>query len=164
MALTITWDEYNGVGESKADDITAITLGSTDAADFTVATFPITAGDASFGKYIQVDFADMVGEGVTQVQNTRIHKSAGVYKTLEDMTFEGLGPVSYATPSEVDLGDSTIPITLPGSQNLALGGSDSGVLTVDGPSDYGRFQTTTDASTENGALNAKTITVTYDTI
>lgn len=164
MALTITWDEYNGVGETKSDSITAITLGSTDASDFTISNFPITAGDASFGKYIKVDFANMAGEGVTEVQNTRIHKSAGAYKTLEDLTFEGLGPVSYATPSEVDLADTTIPTSLPGAQNLALSGSDSGVLVADGQSDYGRFQTTTDASTENGALNAKTITVTYDTI
>lgn len=164
MALTITWDEYNGAGQSKSDSITAITLGSLDDSDFTIASYPITAGDCSFGKYIKVDFSGMVGEGVTEVQNTRIHKSAGAYKADEDLTFHGLGPVTYATPSEVDLTDTTIPISLPGSQNLGLSASDTGVLVADGQSDYGRFQITTSASTENGALNAKTITVTYDTI
>jgi len=164
MALTITWDEYNDAGENKADDITALTFGSRDDSDFTISSYPITAGDASYGKYVKVDFYDMVGEGVTEVQNTRIHKSAGAYKTDEEMTFHGLGPVTYATPSDTDLTDSAIPVALPGAQNLGLGASDTGVLVADGQSDYGRFQITTSGSTENGALNAKTITVTYDTI
>lgn len=165
MALTVTFDEYNGAGETKTDSITAITFGSTDAADFTVSSYPITAGQNSYGKYIKVDFAGMVGEGVTQVQNTRVHSAdLANLKTGESLTFLGLGPVSYATPATASLGDSSIPGSLPGSQNLALNGSDSGVLTVDGSSNYMRFQRKTTASTPNGALNSLTITVTYDTI
>jgi len=163
MALTITWDEYHGGGEVKSDNVTNLVFGSSDSADFTPMDYPITAGLCSYGKYVKVDFAGMAGEGVTEIQTAKIHKSAGAYVTDEVMTFDGLS-VSYATPSQDSLGNSAIPTSTPGAQNLGLGGSDTGVLVADGQSDYGLFQIETSSSTPNGALNNKTITVTWDQV
>lgn len=161
MALVVTFNEYNGVGESKTADITDITFGSQDAADFVVADYPITAGENSYGKYVKADFAGMASEGITEIANTKFYKSAGAYKTGEAVKFLGIA-VTYATPSETDTGDGDIPVSEPGSQNVGLNGSGTGVLTADGESDYIRLQRQTTGATPPAALNDLTFTLLYD--
>lgn len=161
MALVVTWNEYNGAGETGTNDITDIILSSTDAPDVTPADYPITAGENSYIVYLKVEFTGMASESISEIANTRIYKSAGNYVTGEGMTYDG-SSVSYATPVQTASGDSAIPTSDPGSQNLDLNSSSSGVLTADGESDYFRMQIQTTVATPPGALNDKTITLLYD--
>lgn len=163
MALVVTVNEYNTVSETKSADITDMVFGSTDASDFTPADYPITAGDNSYSKYFKYEWAGMASEGLSEIQNPRVYKSAGAYKTGEGLTYNG-SSISFATPSESSTGDSAIPTSLPGSQNLDLSGSGSGVLSSDGESNYFRMQRETTGSTPAGALNTLTITLVYDVI
>lgn len=164
MALTITVDEYNGAGEVKTAGISAVAFGSADTPDLTPVDNQIKAGTNSFSKYIKFTFADFVGEGITEVNTTKVYKSVGEYKTGESVVGEGLGPVSFATPTATDTADSAIDTTLPAAQNLALAGSDTGVLAADGSSDYWRLQRQTTVGTPNGALNDLTFSLIYDTV
>lgn len=161
MALVVTFNEYNGVGEDNTDDITDITFGSLDDADFTVADHKITAGENSFDKYIKAEFTGMASEGITEIANAKWYKSAGAYKTGESLKMDGLS-VSYATPSESDTGNDDIPTSEPGAQNVGLGGADDGVLNADGESEYIRQQRQTTGATPAGALNDLTFTLLYD--
>jgi hypothetical protein len=161
MALVVTWNEYNTVGETKTAGISNIAFGSSDAADLIPASFPITAGENSFEKFLKAEFTGMASEGITEIANTKVYKSTGSYKTGEVVTYLGIS-VTYSTPSETDSGDSDIPITEPGAQNLGLSGSGTGVLTSDGESDYMRMQRETSVATPPGALNSLTITLLYD--
>jgi len=161
MALVITWNEYNSALETKSADITDIAFGSADEADLTPANNKITAGDNSFEKFLKAEFTGMASEGITEIANTKVYKSAGNYKTAEALKCLGIA-VSYSTPSESDSGDSDIPVSEPGSQNLGLNGSGTGVLGADGESDYMRMQRQTGATTPPGALNTLTITLLYD--
>ncbi len=161
MALVVTFNEYNGVGEDNTDDITDVTFGNLDDADFTPADNPITASENSFDKYIKAEFTGMAGEGISEIANTKWYKSAGNYKTGEAVKMDGLS-VSYATPSESSSGDSDIPVSEPGAQNVGLNGADDGVLTVDGESEYIRMQRQTSGATPAGALNDLTFILLYD--
>lgn len=162
MAFVVTFNNYREVAETKTADIVRISMGATDiTAVFTEATYPIDHGDFSFTKYVKVDFAGMASESITQIANAKFHKSAGTYATEETLGFDGLS-VSYATPTETDASLAAIPITLPGTQNVGLGGSDTGVLTADGESDYMLLQRGTGVNTPEGALDTFTLTFTYD--
>ena len=161
MALVVTFNAYVGAGETETSGIARISMGAVDQAVFTEATYPIDAGDFSFTKYIKAEFVGMVSESLTEISNAKLHQSAGTLKTEETMEFDGLS-VSYATPTETDAALSAIPTSLPGTQNVGLGASDTGVLTADGESDYMLFQRGTGALTPEGALNTLTFTFTYD--
>lgn len=163
MALVVTVNEYNTVSETESSGITDIAFVSTDDADQTPATYPITASENSFSKYLKFEWTGMASESLSEIQNPRVYKSAGAYKTGEGVTYNG-SSVTFATPSETGTGDSAIPVTLPGSQNLDLSGSGSGVLSADGESNYCRMQRQTTGSTPAGALNDLTITIVYDVI
>lgn len=161
MALVVTVNEYNSVGESETSDITDIVFSNVDTPDVVPADNPITAGENSFIIYLKYEFTGMASEGITEIANTRVYKSSGNYKTGEGVTYDG-SSVSYATPVDTTSGDSAIPVTDPGSQNLWLSGSGSGVLSADGESDYCRMQRQTTGATPPGALNDLTITLLYD--
>jgi hypothetical protein len=165
MALTVVWNEYNGTdtwGTPTHVNITAITTGSLDDADFVVADYPITAGDNSYEKYITITFTGQF----SLISNGKIYKSAGNYVTGETLTFDGTSVVK-STPDQADEGYSDIPTSLPGSANFDLGVSGylsgSGVSpTEQKQSVFCAFQAKTTGSTPSGALNSKTITLQYD--
>lgn len=163
MALVVTVDEYNTVSETPSLGITDVAFVNVDDADQTPASNTITAGDNSFSKYLKFTWTGMASEGLSEIQNPRVYKSAGAYKTGEGLTYNGTS-ITFATPSATTTGDSAIPITLPGSQNLDLAGSGSGVLSADGSSNYCRMQRGTTGSTPAGALNTLTLTIVYDVI
>lgn len=158
MAIVATFNEYNGSAETETAGITNIAFGSGDLTGLTTKDYPIRVG-ASFEKYLKVAFAGIVAETIS---NAKIHLSVGSTKTGETLTLEGLGPVTYAQPSNTANSDSAIPTSLPGAQTLALGGSDVGTIVADGTSDYFRLQRNVGANTPMGQLNELTITVTWD--
>lgn len=165
MALVVTFDESNGAGEDLTVGISDVAFGNADAADLLPVNNKITAANNSFGKYIKMVFTGMASEGLTEITTPKIWKSSGAYKTGEGVDYVGddggTAGLAYATPSESATGDSSIPIAEPGSRNLALNNSTTGVLTVDGKSDYMRFQRVTTGSTPAGALNSLTFSMSY---
>ena len=165
MALVVTYDESNGVGEDLTVGISNVAFGNSDAADLVPANNKIIAGDNSFSKYFKMVFTGMASESLTEITTPKIWKSAGAYKTGEGVDYVGddggIAGLTYATPSESATGDSSIPIAEPGSRNLALANSTTGVLTVDGKSDYMRMQRVTISSTPAGALNNLTFSMSY---
>lgn len=165
MALVVTFDEYNTAGETLTADITDIAYGNSDAADLVPANNKIVAGENSFDKYNKADFTGMASESLTEITDTKVWKSAGNYKTLEVITYVGddggSAGLAFVTPTETGTGDSDIPTSEPGGRNLSLGNSTTGVLTEDGDSDYFRTQRQTDSTTEPGALNSLTISLSY---
>lgn len=160
MAITVTFNEYNGAAETKTSGITSLTFGASDAASFTAHEYPLYAGQRSFVKYVTAEFAGFGGETISA---TKVYCDSTM-STGESLTYEGLGPVAYATPTDgtdETSEDSAIPTSEPGEQNLALGDADDGTLVADGESNLMRFQRTMGATTPNGTLNTLTITLAY---
>lgn len=161
MAVSVAWYEWNGTDDPDVDPgqvITAIVVGSTDGYDFTPADYKIQAGDNSYSKHIKVRFT---GVGGNTISDTKLHKSSGNYKTDEGLEYNKDFDKGEDLPSTDDISGSAIPTSLPGAQNVDL--PDSGnVLEGDGYSEEFALQTQTGAATEPGALNTKTLTLTYD--
>lgn len=158
MAITATFNEYNGASATETTGVTNIAFGSADITGLTPADYPIRSG-SSYEKYFKVAFAGIVAETIS---NAKIHLSVGTLKAGETLTLEGLGPLSYTQPSATANSDSAIPTSLPAGQTLALGGADDGTIVADGTSDYFRLQRSVDGTTPMGQLADITITVTWD--
>lgn len=170
MAITVTWVEYHGAntpGNSVGQAATNINLGNVDTINLVPASYPVKVGEYSFFKQGKFNFSG----SMTQINNVRIYKSAGVYKTQEQIEFSG--GIAWATPSAVSKGWSAIATSLPGSANVILPKTTTGILKqADYESTPGYvsgartglvgFQLETTASTETGATNQKTISVVYD--
>ena len=157
MAATHAWKETGSGGEVTA---TNINFGSVDAPNLVPATYPITRGTNSFGKYIRCLFTGTW----TEISNLKFWKSAGVYKT--DETITGSANATYATPSQTSNGDSLIPTTE--GTALAINSMEGnativyGAFGVSGYTGYIRLQTKTLVTTPSGAVNQKTFTFQYD--
>jgi len=171
MALTVTLIEWNGSdtpGTNNGSAAANINLGSTDAIDLTPASYPVQVNARSYFKQMKFNFSG----SMTQVDNVRVYKSAGAYKTEEAIEFSG--SIVASTPDETDQSWASIDTSLPGSWNVVLsGGADGGTLLQDdqestpGYTSGSRshlmgFQLLTTSNTETGATNQKTISVTYD--
>jgi len=172
MAVTITWYEWTGADTAgwAGNLMTSLNFGSTDAVDLTPATYPISAGSNSFHKNVKMQFSG----SYTQIDNVRVYKESGTYRTNELMLFSGSTP--WVTPAADATGYNAIPTTLP-IANVGLktvGTPSSGTLprsteTNSSPGYYSgsrtnlmTFQSTTGSDTEAGATLQKTIKVTYD--
>lgn len=170
MALTVTWYEWHSTdtpGSTNGELTTNINLGDADTVDLTPASSPVKAGEYSYFKQGKFNFSG----SMTQVDNVRVFKSAGVYKTEEVLEFSG--GIAVSTPSTSNQSWAAIPTSLPGSANVILPNTTAGVLQqADQESSPGYtsgsrtglvgLQLETTASTETGATNQKTISVTYD--
>ena len=171
MALTVTWIEWHGSdtpGSTVGEATTNINLGDADTVDLTPASSPVKAGEYSYFKQGKFNFSG----SMTQVDNVRVFKSAGTYKTEEVLEFSG--GIAVGTPSTSNQSWAAIPTSLPGSANVILPNTTDGVLQqADQESSPGYtsgsrtglvgLQLETTGNTETGATNQKTISVTYDT-
>ncbi|KKL15769.1 hypothetical protein LCGC14_2502280 [marine sediment metagenome] len=170
MAVTITWVEFNGSetpGSAVGSTTTNINLGSVDSVNLTPADAKILIGARSFFKQGLWNTSG----SMTSVENFRIHKSAGAYKTEEVLEFSG-GGITASAPDATDQGWPAIPTSEP-SANVILPNTTGGVLqqadqestpgyTSGSRSGLCGFQLLTTVNTETGAVNEKTITLTYD--
>ena len=170
MAMTVTWVEYHGAntpGTTNGEATTNINLGDADTVDLTPANSPVKAGEYSYFKQGKFNFSG----SMTQVDNVRVFKSAGVYKTEEVVEFSG--GISWSTPDATNQSWAAIPTSLPGSANVILPNLTTDVLLqTDQISSPGYtsgsrtglvgLQLETTGNTETGATNQKTISVTYD--
>lgn len=163
MAATFSWVESNGAGETESTP-TNINFGSTDAVNLVALTYPITAGENSYEKYIKVKFTGTF----STIDNIKFWKSAGTYVTGEGIDWDGeVALASYATPTDStsSVATTVLPTSDPGTANVSIGGSLSGTITVSGnTSDYIVMQLQTTSSTPAGAVNTKTMTLTYDEV
>ena len=170
MAMTVTFVEWHGSdtpGTTNGEATTNINLGDADTVDLTPASSPVKAGEYSYFKQGKFNFSG----SMTQVDNVRVFKSAGVYKTEEVLEFSG--GIAVSTPSTDSQSWAAIATSLPGSANVILPNLTTDVLYQDDQESSPGYtsgsrtglvglQLETTASTETGATNAKTISVTYD--
>jgi len=175
MSVVVSWKEYNGSqtpGSSFGSTATNLNLGNTDAANLTPASYPIAAGSNSYAKYLRLRFSG----SYTQISNLKLYKSAGNYVTGETMQFSGSVSKTAAAPDADDAGWPAIATSLPGSANIGIRGLTTHTIPYSGqptssPGYYSGsikdtdtigFQLKTTASTPAGAVNQKTISLTYD--
>jgi len=162
MAADFAWSESNTAGETKTTP-TNINFGSTDAKDLVALTYPITAGEHSYEKWIQAAFSGTF----SVIDNIQFWKSAGDYVTGETIDWSGVtAAASFATPvaTESSVATTVLPTADPGTANVWIAGSLSGTLTSAGSSDYIVMQLHTTGSTPAGAVNTKTFTLQYDEV
>ena len=175
MALTVTFVEFNGSetpGSNVGTEATNINLGSVDSVDLVPASNAILKGAFSFGKFGKFNFSG----SMTQVDNVRLYKSSGVYKTEEVAEFSG--SVAMSVPDATDQTYDSVPIAKPDSWNVLLpsgqaDGDGGTLLQADSISTPGYtsgsrtnlvgFQLSTTANTETGATNQKVFSLVYDT-
>ena len=159
MAATVTWYEYNGAGADETENISNLNLGAVDSANLVPADNPVVAGQNSFFKMIKVGFSG----SFTKVSNFKLWKSAGAYKTGEQMRFIGTLE-TYTQPDQVSIlstfAAGEIPTSEPGSSNVGP----AEITTEGNKTNYMALQALTTGATEAGAANTKTITFQYDEI
>ena len=160
MSATFAFSESNGVGELVTDSITNVNFGNNDSANLTTTSYPIVAGNNSYEKYLRVKF----GGVFAQISNVKFWKSAGFYKTGEQIMAAAnqayVQPVNTTSAVAISL----IPDVI--GSALAIQSTEGGptLFTVAGYSKYLTLQTQTTSSTPAGAVNTKTFTVQYDEI
>ena len=163
MVAAFEWVESNTVGETESTP-TNINFGSTDAVNLVALTYPITAGENSYEKWIKVKFTGTF----SVIDNIQFWKSAGAYQTEEGIDWSGTTALaSYATPTAAtsSVATTVLPTADPGTANVWIAGSLSGTITVSGnTSDYIVMQLQTTTNTEAGAVNTKTFTLQYDEV
>lgn len=155
MAATIQINEYNGAGATKTENISNSNYGSTDAANLTTSSYPISAGNNSYEKWQKLEVTNMGGStsiGVLKVWYTGTLSGSDALKTNARETSYG-GAATYATPtaSTSTVATQTFPASAPTGANLGIGGSLSGTLNAVGSSDYLVHQLQVSAGTTAGA-------------
>lgn len=157
MAATVTISESNGAGQTVTNSITNSNFGSTDAANVTAASFPITPNTRSFSKWQRFRVSDMGGSSAVKtlkVWRTGSLSGSDTHVTNARETSYG-GAITYATPSAsaVTGADQAMPTTEPTGANLGIGGSLTGEITVASPSysDYLVHQLVVHSATTAGA-------------
>jgi len=175
MAATVQLAEQNGPSAAPTEDldIDNINMGSTDAAELTPSSYPITAeaDGHAYEKWLRVYVPDLGGSSV--IDNIKIWLSSlgGGWKTGEGMSTNmresGYSAATYPTGGPVDTdssdADQTMPESEPSGPNIGIGGSLGGQITsAPSYSDWIVLQLDVTASTPAGSLNQKTFTIQYD--
>lgn len=164
MVATVELCESNGAGETVTHNVSNVNYGNVDAPNLVPASYPITAGENSYIKYLRIHVTAMGGSN--KIDNIQIWKSAGAYVTGEGiqtcLRTSGYVQVTYATPVKTTYTDQAMPTADPASANLGIAGSLTGNLVAAGYSDYWKSQLQTTTSTPAGDVNQKTFTMQYD--
>jgi hypothetical protein len=167
MSLTFGFSEANTSGESVTDSISNINFGSNDSPNIVVATYPIASvypGSVqanSYSKYIKAKFG---GTGWTQISNMKFWMSAGALVTGEKVVAKN--NQAFGTPSQVDTGDSDVPITEGTALAINAAGGGSTIAFPGGYSAYIRLQlhANVGSASPSGSVNTKTFTFEYDVV
>lgn len=155
MAATVQISESNGSGETVHDNVANLNMGSTDAYELVAATYPITAGNNAYEKYIRVKLSNLSGSD--HIQNIKVWRTgslSGSDVLLTNAATSGYTEDSYAQPVATDSSVATValPSSEPASANLGIDGSLSGNLNANGEySDYLVLQLQVDSGTTAGA-------------
>jgi hypothetical protein len=155
MPATHVFSESNGA-EVVHDSIANLNFGSNDSYELNTTTYKITAGDASFEKYLRCKFSDTF----TEISNMKLWRSdSNGYKTGE--TLKAAANQAFATPLAIPNADSDIPLVEGSALHIhSAAGTDT--ITAPGYTMYMRLQLQTTGSTPAGVVFQKTITFQYD--
>ena len=174
MAATVDISETNGPSASSVEttDVSNLNFGSDDSAELTPATYPITAQADGHAYEKWARFRVSALGGSTQIDNLKVWKSAGAYKTDEgistNMRESGYSAASYPTAGPVETNspdaDQVMPVSEPSGANAGIGGALDGIITTSSPtySDWMVLQLDVTENTPAGSLNTKTLTFQYD--
>lgn len=171
MAVTVTWVEFNGTDLDTGNGTalaTNLNFGSDDSVDVAPASHPIAAGSNSYVKYWKAQWSG----SFTSISNAKLHKSAGALKTGETLKFSGNYAKGATAPSPATLAIPDIPAALP-AVNVCLPNLTTDVLyqaAYESTPDYASgarsstmvFQLQTTSGIAAGAVNQKTLSLTYD--
>ena len=154
MAATVEISESNTVSETVTNNISGSDMGSTDAANITAASYPVTPGNNTYEKYQRFHVTNMGGS--SKIDNLRVWRTtalggAAVHKT-NARTTSYPGAATFATPTaSASAYTQTMPTSEPGTANLGIAGSLSGSFAGTGYSDYLVHQIQTNVSDVVGA-------------
>ena len=166
MAATIEIDESNGAGEAQTTNITNSNMGSTDAANLVAATYPVTPGNRTYGKYQRIHVTAMGGSSA--VQNLQVWRTGALGGSATHVTnartsaYAGAEAYAAPTASAIANADQTMPSADPAAANLGIGGSLAGTLTSTGYSDYLIHQIVTNIADVAGSTT--TMSYQYDEV
>lgn len=162
MAATFAWSESNGAGEVITDSISNVNFGSNDSVNIVPATYPVTAGENSFTKYIRCKFTGTYVE----ISNMLFWKNSGALVTGEKI--KASVNATYATPSVVATADDDIPVTE--GTALAVNSAEGestivyGASGVSGYTGYIKLQLQLTTAVAAGALAQKQFTFQFDEV
>jgi len=152
MGAEFAWHESNQVGE-VVTEITNLNFGNVDQANIApVASYPITAGEYSYEKWLRGYFTGVY----TSVSNLKFWKSAGSFVTDEDI--KAAVNAAYRAPIKTLSDIALNPV--PTSEGTALVPNSPG--SSPSYSGYIILQLQTSVSTPAGAVNQKVFTLKYD--
>jgi len=162
MGATVVFSESNDVsGEVVTDDIANLNFGNVDDHELSpVSSYPITANENSFEKYLRVKFSGTY----TTISNMKYWKSAGGYMTGE--TIKIRVTATWIAPVVTDTGGDLIGTDF--ASGTVIHADDGIALTISGPGDnyteyiVQQLQTTVD--TPAGAVNQKTLLFQWDEV
>jgi len=156
-AASVQISETNGTSPgSVTDGITNANMGSTDAPNLNPTTYPITAGNNSYEKYLRLRVVAM--NDAVKIDNLRVYAPGATFPigtgtyVKTSCTPSGYAAQSYGTP--VASVSAKAVVNLPTSEpakNLGIGGSLAGTFTAAGYSDYAVFQVQTNAADTAGS-------------
>lgn len=129
MAITAIWSEYNGsatYNSPSSANVTSPGWVSTDAADASPSSFPITNNTFSFFKRQAVRFTGFAGESVSDF---RLYASSGLSSagvvtgtTTDTLKYVDVGDKTTASvPDAATISGLDMPNSLPGAANIGGG-------------------------------------------
>jgi len=164
-----------GGGGAVQDDISQLNLGSIDQYELTSSSYPVTAGNRSFSKWVRIklnlkydsntidnfqvwmdSFTPATGIVYQTNLNTDLLLTTTIYPnppTAIDFIGAGEGDVETA---------STFPTADPGQDNIGVGEAVGGLSSDGTYSDYIAIQLDTTGATPPGNLQQKTFHFQYD--
>jgi hypothetical protein len=165
MAATLEIDESNGATETVTHGIANSNYGAVDTPNLNAVANALTPGNNSFEKWQRWHVTAMGGS--VEVRNLKFfatapganathqfngHTSQATYDSANHKQTVFAQPATTATRTP-----EAVPTSAPGSANVGIGGSLTGVLSAAGSSDYVLSQIRTTGAATAGA----TLTLTY---
>lgn len=167
MAITTYIDERNGAPAGvEQQNVTNINMGNDDSYQLVPATYPITAGNNAFEKWLKMRFtgtANKVNNLKVWISTNSPEAQADLLSNLRESSYGGLETYAQPTISASSVATQQTPETEPSGANLGIAGALAGELTgFPGSSDYLIFQYTTTGTHAAGDITQLTITFQWD--
>lgn len=159
MVSTFYFAEGNSTAPGTIGSVGNFNFGTTDAKELTPASYPITAGNNSYEKWIVGSWSGTF----TKISNGQFFMSAGSYGNTEVIKWTGSATLyTQPTTSASSFAVGSVPTSDPGTANVTFGSSLTGSLVAPGRSDWVVMQYVTGAAGSPGPTNQKTFTLQWD--
>jgi len=159
---TVEIDEQNGQVKAATltHNITNTNMGSSDTSNLDPVANPIAPGENSFEKWQLLHVTNMGSS--SQIKNIKVWRTGALGKHtihLTNLRTINYQKSDYSTPifSNSSVATHIMPNLVPGSANLGIGGSLTGVIIASGHSDFFVHQ----IKTAKKALAGSTTTMNY---